>query len=298
MMIRMKLGIFLLITLRCATAAGCLPIVSDRILGRDLALADPRFSALPSTLVLGWTPAPGAKRTFTSDELSRVLKANHLEAGSPEELCFEVPVHDLDATEALARMRQALPNADVKIVELSKTPVPPGTLEFPLSALEAAAGGHAETRLWRGFVRYSETKRAPVWARVTISQTVMAVVAARDLPANTAIEATALRLEKRTVSVQGLAGRLEEVAGFIPRRAIRSGEPVPLSLLEKAPDVRRGELVTVEVRSGSALLRLSAVAERDAHSGQILELRNPSNGKTFQARLDGPRAVIRVGGGL
>jgi flagella basal body P-ring formation protein FlgA len=67
--------------------------------------------------------------------------------------------------------------------------------------------------------------------------------------------------------------------------------------LERAPDVRRGDAVQVQVVSGSARLKLSAIAERDGRSGEMLEFRNPSSGKTFRARLDGPKAIVLVGTG-
>ena len=50
----------------------------------------------------------------------------------------------------------------------------------------------------------------------------------------------------------------------------------------------------VEVRSGPAHFRLEAIAESSARNGDMVELRNPSNG-TFKARLDaGPKAVLVI----
>jgi flagella basal body P-ring formation protein FlgA len=278
--------------------ADCIPLAGDRIFGRDLANADPRFASLPASLVLGWAPPPGNRRTFTPTELTRIAKSNGIEPFARGEICFEIPLQKLNAAEVLNEMRVAVPDAEVTVLEFSQGAVPAGKLEFPIAGLEPASASRPGDQLWRGFVRSSETKRTPVWARVRISQTLLTVVALKDLPANTPIQANSLRLEKRNAVAQNLAGRLEDVQGHIPRRAIRADEPISLALLEKAPDVRRGEVIPVEVRSGSARLQLSAVAERDARSGEILELRNPSSGKTFRAKLTGSRAVVLVGGDL
>ncbi len=56
--------------------AGCMPITGNRILGRDLALADPHFAALPASLTVGFTPAPGAQRVYSTIELQRLARAN------------------------------------------------------------------------------------------------------------------------------------------------------------------------------------------------------------------------------
>lgn len=294
----MKTGLLFVLALQSALAAPCLPVVSDRILGRDLALADPRFAALPATLIVGWAPAPGAKRTLSPAELTRLARANRVDLADPAELCFEVPVQQLDSAEALLQMRRVLPDTEIAVLEISRSPVPPGQPEFPLSGLEPATAAHPEIRLWRGFVRYADTKRVPVWARVSVSRAQMTVIAKSDLPANLPIGAPSVALERRSVYSPGIALRLEDVVGRVPKRSLRAGDPIPLSTLETMPDIRRGDVVTVEVRSGTARLRLSAVAERDAHSGDLLELRNPASGKTFRARLDGPKAVVVVGGAL
>jgi hypothetical protein len=56
--------------------------------------------------------------------------------------------------------------------------------------------------------------------------------------------------------------------------------------------------VRVEVRSGSALLHFDAVADAPAREGDMIELRNPVNGKSFRARLaGGQKAVLIVGEG-
>ncbi|MDE3195149.1 MAG: flagellar basal body P-ring formation protein FlgA [Acidobacteriota bacterium] len=284
-----------------ALAADCLPVSGDRILARDLALADSAFATLPATLVVAYAPAPGQTRVFAPAELTRLAHANRIELPAPREVCFAIPMRALDRAAALASMRRALPpQAEVSIVEMENTPVPEGKVEFPLNGLEPSIQG---VRMWRGYVRYGETLRLPVWARAGVSYRLAAVIAATDLRPNIPIEKTALRVEKVEIALdspQTIATRIEDVAGRIPKRTIAAGAAIPLALLDIPPSIRRGDAVRVEVLSGTAKVQIDAVAEAPARAGDMVELRNPASGKRFFARLesDSRAVIIIVGGGL
>jgi hypothetical protein len=58
------------------------------------------------------------------------------------------------------------------------------------------------------------------------------------------------------------------------------------------PDVLRGEHVAVVVTSGAALLRFQADAESSGRRGDNVLVRNPDNGKLFQARVEGKGKVM------
>jgi hypothetical protein len=165
---------------------GCIPVTGNRILGRDLALADPRFSALPANLTIGFTPAPGTKRIYAVPELQLLARANGIAVTSPEAVCFELPMVPLTEENATAAMRRSLPaEAALKIVELAHFEVPAGLLEFPVEGLEPPAASNHGVQLWRGHVRYAETRQASVWARVEVTAQFTAVVADKDLPPDT-----------------------------------------------------------------------------------------------------------------
>lgn len=209
--------------------AACQPVSGGRILGSDLALADSRLAALPSTLIAGFAAPPGANRTFRSAEIGRLARANGVEILNPPELCFTVPLRYPDREEVIQAVRRTLdPGATFEIVEVAATAVPAGDLQFPMGALEPALGG---TRIWRGYVKYAETRKAPFWARVRVTD---------------------------------------------------------------APALRRGDTVKVEVRSGEARIHFEAVAECAARTGELVELRNPVNGKTFKARLESLSTAVLV----
>ncbi len=312
---------FLLVTVTALSGtafAGCLPVAGNRILGRDLALADARFSALPATLTVGFAPSPGARRVYTAAELQRLARANGIPMDDAAEICFELPMRQIRAEDALAAMRRSLPPEvaspapdlkkvsdlrkapDLKIVELEDVLAPAGDLEFPMDGLEPSGPKDSGTQLWRGYVKYAESRKAPYWARVALTVRYTVVVADRNLPVNSPIPAASLHLETRTGPLQRerVAGSMEDVVGRAPQRAVKAGETVPLAILVEPPEVRRGDPVTVDVQSGPAHLELSAVAESSANEGDMIELRNPSSGKTFRARLiPGSKAVVIVAAG-
>jgi flagella basal body P-ring formation protein FlgA len=281
-------------------SAGCLPVSGGRILGRDLALADARFAALPATLTVGFPPAPGAQRIYTAADLQRLARANGIQAAGFSNVCFELPMRRFAEADAVAAMRQTLPaEAELKIVELAAVDVPAGTVEFPIEGIEPPTPSGHGVQLWRGYVKYAETRRVPVWARVEVTVRVTAVVAGKDLPQGATIQAASLRMETRTTPFDRVnpATRIEDVAGRMPKRSLQAGSIVPLNVLAEAPTVRRGDAVPVIVESGMAWLRFEAIAESAARDGDIVELRNPANGKTFKARLDaGPKALIVIQG--
>lgn len=291
------------VLLASACAAECLPVTTNRITGRDLAKANPAFAALPATYIVGIAPEPGQRRAFSAAELGRIAAANRVPRTAFTEVCFEVPMAKLAEKDLLAAMRQVLsPEAEVKIIEASGGDVPAGTIEFPLASLEPPAAGSGGVQLWRGFVRYAETRKAPVWVRVSLVEHFKAVVATRDLAPNTALSMSAasemgsfFRVEERTGPPprEKIAASPADVAGRQVTRAIKAGDVIPMAALTAAWDVRRGDPIRVEVRSGEARLAFDAIAETPAREGDMFELRNPGSGKLFRARLErGSRAVL------
>ncbi len=282
-------------------SAACLPVTGDRILGSDLARADQRFAALPATLQIGYTPVPGMNRTFAALELRQIARSNGIAWNDPgnTEVCFELPMHAPTETEFTDSMRRSLPPAaELHIVEIGHAAIPAGKIEFPLTNLEPPNTENAQ--LWRGFVQYTETRRLPVWARVIVTATRAAVIPTKDLAPEVPIEAASLRLETISgpLARESSATRIEDVAGRVVRRSVKAGSEIPISALEDAPVVRRGDIVRVEVHSGSAILHFDAVAESNARAGEFADLRNPESGRIFRARAEaGSKAVVIVAGG-
>jgi flagella basal body P-ring formation protein FlgA len=297
----MKFFVLLSLTMNMASAS-CLPVAGDRILGRDLALADTRFSSLPATMQLGYAPLPGMTRIFTGVELQRIARAGGIPVATNAmdfaEVCFEIPVHIPADAEFVASMQRSLPpDATIHLMDMARAAIPAGKIEFALSGLEPPAGND-DAQLWRGFVQYTDTRRMPVWACVAIRVTYKTVVPGKDLAPDTPIEAGALQIETRTGALkrEPTATRIEEVSGRIVRHPVKAGLEIPLSWLDEPPAIRRGDLVRVEVRSGRAILRFDAIAQTTVRAGEIADLRNTATGKTFRARAEiGSKAVVVVG---
>jgi flagella basal body P-ring formation protein FlgA len=57
-------------------------------------------------------------------------------------------------------------------------------------------------------------------------------------------------------------------------------------------EIARGAAVRVEVSSGDAHIEMEGRAETDGRAGQTIPIRNPANGKRFQARVEGPGKVV------
>ena len=285
-------------------AAGCFPVAGDFITGRDLAIADTRFAPVPATFVAFPAPQPGAARILGFAELSRIARANAIQLNGDTELCFAVPLRQLGTEEIATAIRISLSgksgsSAQFSIVERSTAPVPEGKVEFPLSGLNPPSPSEPGVQLWRGYVRQSESRRTNIWARVTISQTLTAVVAVRDLPLNLPVDASALRVTQWTGPIlhEAVALRPEDAIGHLPKKIVKAGALIPVSILEQPLAIHKGDAVKVEVQCGPARLQLDAIAEREGRDGEMVELRNPSSGKIFRARLEGSKAVVLIGTG-
>jgi flagella basal body P-ring formation protein FlgA len=297
----MKFLPLLFLMLPAVVSARCLPVTGDRLLGADLASADTKFASLPAALQLGYAPSPGNSRVFTALELQRIARANGIQAADFNDVCFQIPLHVPTDAEFVEVMRPALPaGATLRLVDMARTAIPSGKLQFPLSGLEPAAVGNDGAQLWRGFVQYTDTRRIAIWARAVITATCITVVTRTALAADTPVDAASLEIETRTgpLKREPVASRLEQVAGRVIRRPLAAGAEIPLSLIDEPPAIRRGDLVRIEVRSGLAVLHFDAVAESTVRAGEYAGFRNPITGRTFRALAEtGSKAVIVVGKG-
>ena len=289
------------LVLMAGSAFGCEHVMSDRILGSDLARALPAFLAIPPAAEIGYAPSPGSKRAFRPDELNRIAARFGLPAISDTAICFDwelQPVSKEQVTEAMHKSL-ATAGARIEVVRLSQTPAPSGEIVFPRSALMAASLADPNTSLmWRGFVLYSLGKKFDLWAEVKISAAMPRVVAIRELAVGEPIAADAVRLETQedTPLRNDIARHLDEVVGHIPLRGIQTGSPVFRTQLAEPFDVKRGDAVEVRALSGRAVLTMEGIAETSGRKGDSVLLKNPVSGKTFRGRVEGlHRVLVNVG---
>lgn len=156
----MRLWTLLLVT---AAAWGCSAIDTDRITAKDLAAAHSDFAGLTPSLDLGPAPAAGSRRTLRALDLGRIAREHGGVLTKTSEVCFERIATQLSAERLLPVLRSSMSTpADIEILDYSRTPLPSGQLDFPVSGLTSAG-------LWRGRLLYGDRRSVPLWVRVRIS---------------------------------------------------------------------------------------------------------------------------------
>jgi flagella basal body P-ring formation protein FlgA len=273
----------------------CVVVEGDRILARDLARVVAVFGALEPDLPLAPGPAPGVRRIVNASELRLLARRHQLPDPSSDSICFEQPMEPLTEARVLKALRKALGEIDgsIEIVDFSRFPVPRGELEFQVARLGMRSQADVPV-LWRGLFRYGQRRSLPVWARVRIKSRRRQLVAVRNLPAGKPIATQDLAEEitQGFPTLEGPLQSLQDAAGAVPRRTIRRGEALLASMLRAPNEVQRGDLVSVEVHSGSTHLEFEARAETAAPRGAPVLVKNPSTGKRFTATVQSTRKVV------
>lgn len=275
-------------------------IANDRIFGEDLAQALPAFlNKMPGDTVIGYSPAPGARRVFNSVELKRIGAPYGVTVAADAEACFEWSLQPLTDQVVRSAIRDSLqlPGARIDVLAISTSQAPAGKVSFPIAGLLASTLSGPDTAVtWRGEVLYHGSRKFSVWARVKVSATMTRVVATQlILPGqNVAQEQVRIETYDDFPLRNDIARNLEEVVGRMSRRAIRAGLPVLRSDLIEPLLVQRGDLVDVTAISGAAQLHLPAVAETSGRQGDMISLKNAHSGKSFRARVEGKDKALVV----
>ncbi|MBZ5610067.1 MAG: flagellar basal body P-ring formation chaperone FlgA [Acidobacteriia bacterium] len=282
-------------------SSACQNISGERILGEDLARALPVFASMPADAVIGYSPAPGAARVVRFPELKRIGMKYGISAPHDSRACFEWKLATLTEGAVRSAMLRSLnaPQARVDVLAVSKSQLPDGKLEFPLSGLSVSSAVDPATPvIWHGYVLYGKTRRFAVWARVRVASTSTRVVAVEALTPGQAVGKRQVRLETYDEFPlhNEVARNLEEVVGRVPLRGIRAGLPVFRTDLVDPFQVQRGELVKVTAISGAAQVELDAVAGNSGRRGDMITVANPRSGKTFAARIEGPGKAVVISG--
>ena len=283
---------------------GCLPIQDDRIYARDVAGAVPAFAGVAADFALGYAPAPGTRRVFKGEVLSRLARNQGVAADMAEALpdvCFERAMATLSSEQILKAMQDAwgtgsVTGSDIRMELRSFSPqiAPQGKVVFPRTGLQLPATSDPQSEvLWRGYVIYGNNRRFGISARARITTTTTRVVAVADLSAGAPVREDQVRLESfDTFALDDRPARnLDEVVGFVPRSVIRAGATVLRSQLSRAPEVARGDVVKVDVTAGGAHLHFEGRAETDGVTGKTILVKNLSSGKDFRARVTGKGMV-------
>jgi flagella basal body P-ring formation protein FlgA len=269
---------------------GCQIVEGDHILGKDVASANPLFAALDAKLEVSAAPLAGVERVLRPDELVRLARQLGIELDAPASaICFERATTPLTVETLLPALKKALAldNANIEILDFSRFGVPRGTFDFPKSGL-------MPNGLWRGRLLYGDNHSMPVWAKTRITVERTWVEAAETLVMGKSIDASQINLKTgpRFPFDPALLESVTLVAGRRPSRTIASGTPIAAQMLTVAHDIERGDRVAVEVTVGGAILDFEATAESSGRAGDTILMKNPDNGRSFQAKIQDKGHVL------
>lgn len=286
-----------LLTAQAVLVHACSPVEHDPISARDLAEFVPVFGNLPPDTPIAAAPGPNVHRVFRSLELVSLARNYSLDLPGSEDLCFEWPMEVPDRARVLEAMQAALPDPEIHIelLETSRYAAPRGRTEFHWDDLGAPALPSAPTPVvWRGNVVYGNNQHFAIWARVRITARLSHVVAAETIREGTPIAPGQLRVESSDAfPVTGdTVSRIDQVTGRIALRTIPAGSAIHLNQVARPPEVKRGDMVSVEVLSGSTRLAFTAKSESDGRKGDVIPVRNLHSNKIFQARVAGKDSAL------
>lgn len=275
-----------------ATSSECLALSGSRVLAGDLAKSDVRFLTLPPETEFGYLPDPGERRTLVLpsgealciERSSRVLSEDEIRAALalPKDVSFE------DAT--LEEM-----GVEATIQDYSRTPVPDGILDFPLSGIAPPARG-ADSVLWRGVLRYEPGRTIAVWARVRLQRRAPCLRAGTDIATGEAPSASSTEVQScdaAAILAPALAS-LGGIHGKVASQRLRKGDWLTLGAFGSPYSIVARRQVTLSVHSGAARLSLQAIAEEAGREGDTIWVRTLGTRERVQGQITGPNQVALV----
>jgi flagella basal body P-ring formation protein FlgA len=157
--------------------------------------------------------------------------------------------------------------------------------------VEAVAGGQAP---WTGAQNFtaqlsSGGTAVALAVKAKVSAAPAVVVATRAVPRGAVIQASDVQLDRS----QPVTGRteavtsLDEVIGKEAAQAIVAGRPIDRGAVRQPVLVRKGEVVTVYVRSPGVQVRATARAKDTGSMGELIGVESLENRKTYFARVTG-----------
>jgi len=291
-MIRLILILLPIGALFAADTAPCVTVDHDPVNARDLASVMPVFTRLVPDTPIAPAPLPGAQRVVRSYEIAALAHNHAVHIDDPRDICFEWAMEPLDRGRLLEAMKKALPypEAEIEVLETSLYEVPRGRFEFRYEDLGVPATPEKRSvATWRGNVVYGDNHRFAVWARVMIAVREPRMIAKETIQRGQPILPEMIRMEYSNVfpAPGDTARNLDELAGQVAVRTIPAGKPIHLAQVAPPPEVKSGDPVDIEVRTGALRIALRARSESDGRTGQVIAFRNPTSNRIFQARVDG-----------
>jgi flagella basal body P-ring formation protein FlgA len=189
----------------------------------------------------------------------------------------------------------------IEVVEIGKRLLPPGRIVFEKSGLQSPPPGSDDSVVsWRGFVEYAPRRRMEIRARVRVRALRTRLVAVAPLVKGTQLGVEHVREERieSFPTTESDKVTLEGIEERVLLRDVAAGTVLASSDLAPARLVRRGDVVNLEVRSGSARVSLPAKAEGSGGRGARIPVRNLDSGRVMHAVVQAKgKARLDIDGG-
>lgn len=123
----------------------------------------------------------------------------------------------------------------------------------------------------------------------TVAETREIAVLVNDVDRGEAVQARDVALVRRPASQVGtdVATSAADLVGMIPRRALRSGEPVRSADLAKPILVEKNQLVSVTYSSGGLQLTMRGRVQQNGALGETVKIQNPQSKRIVEGTVTG-----------
>lgn len=254
-----------------------------------------------SQVVIGRTPRPGQLAQISRFELNAILEqkmprlSEHLQWSGASLVRVRGAGVSCDV-EALgqkayrhlqSRLERDFDNVSIEMVSRPESLiVPTGEVTFhprlspavrlkrrmPVMVDVKVDGGHFQT--------------LPVWFAVSVHEPVL-VMKAATAKGQQVSSRDVIREVREVTGFAGQPVKMEQLNGLRLVRDLAAGQELTVDDVEAEPPVSRGDLITVVARHGGVSVSVRGLAMADGNVEQSIEVRSPSSGESYRAKVIG-----------
>jgi flagella basal body P-ring formation protein FlgA len=270
---------------------------------------DPALAARAREVIVGQAPLPGREREVALGYIHIRMRQSRLD---PEHFNFLAPdrivvrgagrtlspEEQIGAVEAAVRRVCNPREGEELVIEPLSTPVPLTVPEGELQLIADPGEGNAHAAsivAVRLRVLVDGTLAAMASVTVRVRRLSPVWVATRALRYGSILAEDDARVERRDVA--GIAQPLppdSAPVGLRVRRPLSAGSVLTATCLDAAPDVHRGDTITVSLRAGAIRVRVPAKALEEGAAGGEIRVVNLTGGREYRVRVTGPGAAEAI----
>lgn len=258
-----------------------------------LAASDARAS-----VAMGYSPAPGAARRISRQEISARIQAAGL-ATDGLEFPESILVHRRSVALRAEQVKQAVltafirqfPDANVDLINVDVPVIEVGTGDVTVNASLPPKFDPGQPVFVKLEVRSSASSRT-VFARTSVKiETIQPVVVTRIL-ANSELKAADVEWKPAPLEGNGATpASLDGLEGMMAKRDLEPGQILKMDLLYMPLYVRKGETVTVKATSGGVTIAATMRALAAGRLGDTIPVQHLTGSGNANARVIGLRTL-------